>query len=99
MSCILCDISGYFELSGFELLRFYSITTSNIQNCFTTNNILLYFDNSKFSVNRFKLLLLEVKMRRIDIPVSEMGRHFQTFPVADEGLGDITCLSAGLHYL
>ena len=27
-SCILCDISGYFELSGFELLRFYCITTS-----------------------------------------------------------------------
>ena len=34
-----------------------------------------------------KLLLLKVKMRRIDIPVSEIGRHFQTFSVADEGLG------------
>ena len=26
-------------------------------------------------------------MRRIDIPDSEIGRHFQTFSVADEGLG------------
>ena len=34
-----------------------------------------------------KLLLLKVKMRRIDIPVSEIGTHFQTFSVADEGLG------------
>ena len=34
-----------------------------------------------------KLLLLKVKMRRIDIPVSEIGRHFQTISVADEGLG------------
>ena len=25
-------------------------------------------------------------MRRIDIPVSEIGRHFQTFSVTDEGL-------------
>ena len=25
-------------------------------------------------------------MRRIDIPVSEIGRHFQTFSVADESL-------------
>ena len=36
----------------------------------------------------FKLLLLKVKMRRKDInPVSEIGRHYQTFSVADEGLG------------
>ena len=34
-----------------------------------------------------KLLLLKVKMRRIDIPVSEIGTNFQTFSVADEGLG------------
>ena len=26
-------------------------------------------------------------MRRIDIPVSEIGRHFQTFSVADEVVG------------
>ena len=26
-------------------------------------------------------------MRRIDIPVSEIGAHFQTYFVADEGLG------------
>ena len=26
-------------------------------------------------------------MRRKDIPVGEFGRHFQTFSVADEGLG------------
>ena len=34
-----------------------------------------------------KLLLLKVKMRCIDNPISEIGRHFQTFSVADEGLG------------
>ena len=34
-----------------------------------------------------KLLLLKVKMICIDNPVSEIGRHFQTFSVADEGLG------------
>ena len=34
-----------------------------------------------------KLLLLKVKMRRIDIPVSEIGAHFQNYSVADEGLG------------
>ena len=34
-----------------------------------------------------KLLLLKVKMRRIDNPVSEICRHLQTFAVADEGLG------------
>ena len=34
-----------------------------------------------------KLFLLKVKMRRIDIPVSEIGAHFQTYFVADEGLG------------
>ena len=34
-----------------------------------------------------KLLLLMDKVGRIDIPVSEIGRHFQTFSVADEGLG------------
>ena len=34
-----------------------------------------------------KLLLLKVKMRCIDNPVSEIGRHFQSFSVADEGLG------------
>ena len=38
-----------------------------------------------------KLLLLKVKMRRIDIPVSEIGRHFQTFSVADEGVGVFVC--------
>ena len=26
-------------------------------------------------------------MRRIDKPVSEIGRHFQNYSVADEGLG------------
>ena len=46
-----------------------------------------------------KLLLLKVKMGRIDIPVSEIGSHFQTFSVADEGLGGVTCFSEGLHYL
>ena len=46
-----------------------------------------------------KSLLLKVKMRRIDIPVNEIGRYFQTFSVADEGLGEMTCSSAGLHYL
>ena len=40
-----------------------------------------------------KLLLLKVKMRRIDIPVSENGRHFQTFSVADEGVGVFVCAS------
>ena len=39
----------------------------------------------------FKLLLLKVKMRRIDIPFSEIGRHFQTFSVADEGVGVFVC--------
>ena len=34
-----------------------------------------------------KLLLLMVTMRRIDIPDSEIGTHFQTVCVADEGLG------------
>ena len=34
-----------------------------------------------------KLLLLKVKMRRMDIPVSEIGSRFQTFYVTDEGLG------------
>ena len=34
----------------------------------------------------YKLLLLEVIMGRIDIPASEIGSHFQTFSVADEGL-------------
>ena len=34
-----------------------------------------------------KLLLLKVKVRRIDIPVSEIGKHLQTFSVADEDLG------------
>ena len=38
-----------------------------------------------------KLLLLKVKMRRIDIPFSEIGRHFQTFSVADEGGGVFVC--------
>ena len=38
-----------------------------------------------------KLLLLKVKMRRIDIPFSEIGRHFQTFSVADEGVGVFVC--------
>ena len=38
-----------------------------------------------------KLLVLKVKMRRIDIPVSEIGRHFQTFSVADEGVGVFFC--------
>ena len=40
-----------------------------------------------------KLLLLKVKMRRtcIDIPVREIGRHFQTFSVADEGVGVFVC--------
>ena len=32
-----------------------------------------------------KSLLLKVKVRRIDIPVSKIGRHFQTFSVADGG--------------
>ena len=40
-----------------------------------------------------KLLLLKVKMRRIDIPFSEIGRHFQTFSVADEGIGVFVCAS------
>ena len=38
-----------------------------------------------------KLLLLKVKMRRIDFPVSKIGRHFQTFSVADEGVGVFVC--------
>ena len=38
-------------------------------------------------------------MRRIDYPVSELGRHFQTFSVIEEGLGEMMCFSAGLHYL
>ena len=38
-----------------------------------------------------KLLLLKVKMRLIDIPFSEIGRHFQTFSVADEGVGVFVC--------
>ena len=38
-----------------------------------------------------KLLLLKVKMRRIDIPFSEIGRHFQTFSVADDGVGVFVC--------
>ena len=40
----------------------------------------------------FKLLLLKVKMRRIDIPVSEIERHFQTFSGADEGVGVFVCV-------
>ena len=40
-----------------------------------------------------KLLLLKFKMRHIDIPVSEIGRHFQTFSVADEGVGVFVCAS------
>ena len=44
------------------------------------------------------LLLLKVKMRRMDKPVSEIGRHFQTFSVADEGLVEMTCFAAGLSY-
>ena len=42
---------------------------------------------------------LKVKMRPKDIPVRDIDRHFQTFSVADESLGEITCFSAGLHYL
>ena len=38
-----------------------------------------------------RLLLLKVKMRRIDFPVSKIGRHFQTFSVADEGVGVFVC--------
>ena len=38
-----------------------------------------------------KLLLLKVKMRCIDFPVSKIGRHFQTFSVADEGVGVFVC--------
>ena len=72
-------------------MRFYSITTSKRVIKHTKllheNNSLLYFDNSKLSAIMSKLLLLKVKMRRIDIPVSEIGRHFQTFSVVDEGLG------------
>ena len=34
-----------------------------------------------------------------DIPVSEIGSHFQTFSVADEGLGGVTFFFVGLHYL
>ena len=30
-------------------------------------------------------------MRRIDIPFSEIGRYFQTFSVADEGVGVFVC--------
>ena len=30
-------------------------------------------------------------MRGIDIPVSEIRRHFQTFSVADEGVGVFVC--------
>ena len=41
----------------------------------------------------YKLLLFKVKMRRTDIPVSEIGRHFQTFSVADEGVGVFVCAS------
>ena len=33
-----------------------------------------------------KLLLLKAKMGRIDIPVGEIGSHFQTSSVVDEGL-------------
>ena len=98
MSCILFDISGYFELSGSELLRVNSITTSkkhSMQHCFLMNNILLYFDNS--SANISKLLLLKVKMRHTFI--SQIGRHFQTFSVAGEGFGDIMCLPAVIYYL
>ena len=46
---------------------------------------MLYYDNSKLSDIMSKLLLLKVKVRRIDIPVSEIGRNFQIF--SDEGLG------------
>ena len=48
---------------------------------------MLYFYNSKLSAIMSKVLLLKVKMRRIDIPSSEIGRQFQTFSVAGEGLG------------
>ena len=45
MSYILLDIGGYFELSGFELLRFYSITTSKkvsiMHFCFLVKDICL----------------------------------------------------------
>ena len=40
-----------------------------------------------------KLLLLKFKMRHIDIPVREIGRHFQTFSAADEGVGVFVCAS------
>ena len=63
------------------------------------NVSLLYFDNSKLSAIMSKLSLLKVKLRRIDIPVSEIGTHFQTFSVADEGLGGDDVFSVGLHYL
>ena len=38
-------------------------------------------------------------MRPIDIPVSEMGTHFQTFSVADEALGgdDVFLCGSTLH--
>ena len=51
-----------------------------------------------------KLLLLKAKMRRIDIPVSGIGTHFQTFSVATEGLGGndvflcVSTLSLNAHF-
>ena len=57
---------------------------------------LLYFDNSSANMS---LLLLKVKMRRMDKSISEIGRHFQTFSVADKRLVEMTCFAAGLPYL
>ena len=38
-------------------------------------------------------------MRRIDIPVSEIGRHYQSFLLLMKALREMTCFSAGLHCL
>ena len=48
---------------------------------------MLYFDNSELNAIMSKLLLLKVKMTRVDITVSKISRHFLTFSVFDEGLG------------
>ena len=38
-------------------------------------------------------------MGRIDIPVSEIGSHFQLFLLLMNALGEMTCFSVALHYL
>ena len=72
-----------------DSLNAFTVTVA-LQSVLWKYNSLLYFDYSKLSAIMSKLLLLKVKMIHIDIPVSEMGTHFQTFSVADEGLGTST---------